>query len=138
MAKQRRQLAGTTPTTVRVAENVGSALGKVMAKVDAWLAQRQEIARELREVADRLMAGENPFGPAVTTPSMLAEEVVKREGAPGLKRRRTMSPEARARIAAAQRARWAKQRGESGSTAKGTQAKAKKAKKSGGGSAGAA
>jgi hypothetical protein len=107
-----------------------------MAKVDAWLTQRQEIARELRAVADRLMAGENPFATAVTTPSMLAREVVKREGTGGLKRRRTMSAEARARISAAQRARWAKQRGESAGAGKGTQQKAKKAKKSSGTSTG--
>jgi hypothetical protein len=107
-----------------------------MAKVDAWMAQRAEIARELREAADRIMAGENPFRPRVTTPSMLAKEVARRGGTarrgrpPGSGRkaaappagssdapapqsatgRRTMSPEARERIAAAQRKRWAKVR----------------------------
>jgi hypothetical protein len=81
-------------------------LGKVAAKVDAWMSQREEIARELREVADSVMAGKNPFGESVTTPSMLATELVG--GKP--RKRRTMSAAAREKIAAAQRARWARQK----------------------------
>jgi hypothetical protein len=92
---------------MKAAESIGTALGTVVAKVNAWVAQREELARELREVADRLMAGENPFGERVTTPSMLKKEVEERNTA-GRKRRFTMSPEARARIAEAQRRRWAK------------------------------
>lgn len=136
MAKRRGRPPGSGKSAATdTAENIGSALGTVMAKVDAWMAQRAEIARELRQAADRIMAGENPFGERVTTPSMLAKEVVKREGQGGLARKRrkmsaaalppppgsseapapgtgkrTMSEEARARIAAAQRKRWAKVR----------------------------
>ena len=96
-----------------------------MAKVDAWLAQREEIARELREVADRLMAGENPFPRKVTTPSMIAKEVAAANAPVGpTGRKRTMSPEARAKIAAAQKARWARQKGQAGG---GSAKKAKKA-----------
>ena len=133
MAKRRGRPPGSgTRSATETAENIGSALGSVMAKVDAWMAQRAEIARELREAADKIMAGENPFGQRVTTPSMLAKEVVKREGQGGLARKRpklspastagvvktgrpsgyTMSEEARARIAAAQKKRWAKYRKE--------------------------
>ena len=43
-----------------MADTVGSTLGSVMAKVDAWMAQREEIARELRAAADKIMSGENP------------------------------------------------------------------------------
>jgi hypothetical protein len=133
MAKRRGRPPGSGQTAAtETAENIGSVLGAVMAKVDAWMAQRAEIARELREAADKIMAGENPFGQRVTTPSMLAQQVVKREGQAGLARKRvktspaapaasmktgrpsgyTMSEEARARIAAAQRKRWAKYRKE--------------------------
>jgi hypothetical protein len=35
--------------------------GSLTAKVDAWMAQREEIARELRGAADKIMSGENPF-----------------------------------------------------------------------------
>ena len=38
---------------------MGAALGAVMAKVDTWMRQREELAGELRAVADKLMAGEN-------------------------------------------------------------------------------
>jgi hypothetical protein len=111
MAKRRGRSPGSGKRAVTgTAENIGSALGTVMAKVDAWMAQRAEIARELREVADKIMAGENPFGQGVTTPSMLAQEVVKREGPGAFARKRTMSAAARKRISEAQKARWAAQR----------------------------
>ena len=114
MAKKRRgRPPGSVnkPKTVVAAETIGSALGAVMAKVDTWLAQRQEIARELREVADKVMAGENPFAQRVTTPSMLAKEVAQINAPEGTRRRRRkMSAAAREKIAAAQRARWAKQK----------------------------
>jgi hypothetical protein len=112
LAKRRGRPPGSGKVTATgTAENIGSALGTVMAKVDAWMAQRAEIARELRQAADKIMAGENPFGQRATTPSMLAKEVVKREGPAGLARpRRTMSAAARKRISDAQKARWAKVR----------------------------
>jgi hypothetical protein len=113
MAKKRGRPPGSRKraAATATAESIGSALGAVMAKVDAWMAQRAEIARELRQAADRIMAGENPFGQRVTTPSMLAKEVVRREGPVGLKRkRRKMSAAARKAISEAQKARWAAQK----------------------------
>jgi hypothetical protein len=100
MAKKRGRRAGTGKVVV-AAETIGAALGAVMAKVDAWMAQREEIAKELRAAADRIMSGESPFP--------------RREGGGGVvraakARKRRMSAEARAKIAAAQRARWAKQK----------------------------
>lgn len=124
MAKRRGRPPGSGKVAL-TAGSVGAALGSVMAKVDAWIGQREEIARELRDVADKLMAGENPFGKRVTTPSMLAREVVRREGPSGIRKRRKMSPEARAKIAAAQRARWAKQKAGAGATGTSRPKKAK-------------
>jgi hypothetical protein len=103
---------------MKAAENIGSALGTVMARVDAWMSQRQEIAAELRRVADMVMAGENPLKKRVTTPSMLREEALTGKPARARRKKRTMSAEARAKIAAAQRARWAKQKAGGGGLAR--------------------
>ena len=92
-----------------------------MAKVDAWMAQREEIARELRQVADQMMSGASPYpwgrkkrlspqtSTAVGTPAS-----AESEGRTGrtARKKRTMSAEARAKISAAQKARWARQNAE--------------------------
>ena len=84
----------------RTAAGIGSALGRVAAKVDALKRQRSEIGAEIRQVigaAQRMLAdlgGESPRGRS-------------RKGAP---RKRQLSAEARERIAEAQRRRWAKVR----------------------------
>jgi hypothetical protein len=87
------------PRLDAAAETIGGALGSVMAKVDAWMAQREEIARELRAAADRVMTGESPF--PLRRPVGAARKATKARKRPAL------SKEARERIAAAQRARWA-------------------------------
>jgi hypothetical protein len=83
-----------------------------MAKVDAWMAQREEIARELRRVADQMMSGASPYPwgrkKVATTPAGGGGEVARARKA---RKRRTMSAEARAKISAAQKARWARQNG---------------------------
>ena len=104
MAKTRKRAPGRKATAA--AQNIGAALGSVVAKVNAWMAQREELARELRNAADRIMAGENPFGSRVTTPSMLKKELEAR-GRGGRRKRLTMSA-AKARIAKAGRTRRAK------------------------------
>ena len=101
MAKKKRgrpRGSVNRPRIEAAAETIGGALGAVMAKVDAWMAQREEIAKELRAAADRVMSGESPFP--------------RRQAAAGgvkakAKKRPALSKEARERIAAAQRARWA-------------------------------
>jgi hypothetical protein len=104
------------------AETVGSTLGSVMAKVDAWMAQREEIARELRAAADSIMSGENPFR------GQAAKAVAA--AAPAERKKPVMSAAARKRISDAQKARWAKQKAEAaGETSKAKSAK--KARKSG-------
>ena len=102
MAKKKRgrpRGSVNKPRLDAAAETIGSALGLVMAKVDAWMAQREEIARELRAAADRVMAGERPFP--------LRRQAGAATGKRKAKKRPTLSQEARERIAAAQRARWA-------------------------------
>ena len=80
-------------------------MGRVMAKVDAWMEQRQEIANELRAAADKIMSGESPF-------PRRRGAVSAKAGAPAGKRRRRrkMSAAARKRISEAVKARWAKQK----------------------------
>jgi len=89
------------------AETVGTTLGGVMAKIDAWMAQRQEIANELRAAADKIMTGESPWR------WPLSASARKRPVEPMGKgtKRRPMSAAARKRISEAQKARWAKQKG---------------------------
>ena len=102
MAKKRRgrpRGSVNKPKLEAAAETIGGALGAVMAKVDAWMAQREEIARELRAAADRVMSGERPFP--------FRRQTVAAAGKGKAKKRPSLSPEARERIAAAQRARWA-------------------------------
>ena len=69
------------------AADLGKFLGGVQSKATSWLQQRKDIADQLTQIRDtanqylQQLAG----GPRVTTPSMLAKEVAKREAktAPG-------------------------------------------------------
>jgi hypothetical protein len=99
------------------AEDLGRMLGQAQNKAESWLGQRKAIADHLiglRDTATQLLAqlgvsdaprrGRRPGRPAASA---------QRTGSAstkGRKKKRTMSAEARARIAAAQRARWAKQK----------------------------
>ena len=107
MAKKKRRgrPPGSKNRVVKGAETVGGALGGVMAKVDAWMAQREEIAHELRNAADKIMSGENPFGWRAQ-----GWESSGLRATTGRRKRRTMSAAARKAIGDAQRARWAKQK----------------------------
>ena len=116
------------------AADLGRFLGGVQGKAASWLQQRKDIAQQLTQIRDtannylQQLSG----GQGVTTPSMLAKEVARRGRPPGSKsakkaaaaaspapegavaaapaKKRFMSAEARARIAEAQRKRWAKVR----------------------------
>lgn len=94
------------------AEDLGRLLGHAQNKAESWLGQRKEIAAhltELRDAANRLLGQlgvEDEPTRARSTP---------RVGGPGrprktARKKRVLSADARARIAAAQRARWAKQK----------------------------
>ena len=79
------------------AENIGSALGRVAARLDSWKNQRTEIAAELNRVvaaAQRMLSHLEPDG--MPAPAAAAK-----------KAKRTLSAAARARISAAQKKRWA-------------------------------
>jgi len=98
------------------AEDLGRLLGQAQHKAASWLDQRNAIADHLigvRDTASRLLAqlgvqesGRSASGPASTLP---AAQRTGRRSAAG-KKKRVMSAEARARISAAQRARWARQK----------------------------
>ena len=100
MAKTR----GRKTTLDSVAIAAGSALGRLAARIDSLTKQREAITTEIQRYARQaegalkgLAAGKNPFaGPAA------------KKAAP--RKRRTMSAAARRKIAAAQKARWARAR----------------------------
>jgi hypothetical protein len=104
------------------AEELGRLLGNAEAKAKGWLGQREQIAKTLagiRDSASSLLQQLTGGGAAMAVAVRRG-----RRGRPpgsGVKRgpgrppgsgrkRRTMSAEARAKIAAAQKARWAKQK----------------------------
>jgi len=101
------------------AEDLGKLLGQAQNKAENWLGQRKAIAANLvglRDTATRLLAqlgvsdGGSPAAKRGRKPAASAPER-RGPGRPrGARKKRTMSTEARAKIAAAQRARWAKQK----------------------------
>ena len=114
------QSAGITMTAAaearleNFADDLGSLLGQAQNKAESWLGQRKSIAEQLmgvRDTAARLLA---QLGVA-DAPKTRGAKKAAGPGRPaakktGVKKRRTMSAEARAKIAAAQRLRWAKQK----------------------------
>jgi hypothetical protein len=97
------------------AEDLGHLLGEARTKADSWLSQRESIVKHLEGVRDtatqllqqlgRSAASAAPAAPAV--PVRRGGRPAKAEAAPPKRKRFTMSAEAREKIAAAQRARWA-------------------------------
>ena len=97
------------------AEELGKLLGSAEAKAKSWLGQRQQISKSLegiRDSATALLA--QLSGQTQPRASRSRGRVLSRtqRGGPGRPKRRKISAEGRARIAAAQRARWAKIRSE--------------------------
>jgi hypothetical protein len=114
------------------AEDLGRVLGTARAKADSWLGQRQAIVKQLtqlrdeassllnqlgeqaaaagqrgRRVADSFVAGYQKRGPGRPKGSKNRKGIII---VSGKRRRRKMSKAARAKISAAQKARWAKQK----------------------------
>ena len=134
MAKRARQSAGaaggspdsaaaTATTEERLgdfAEDLGRFLGSTQAKASAWLDQRKKLLDSLVKVRDTAShyieqlggptaarrAPGRPRGPQAAAAAGAAGRTKTATG----KKKRTMSAEARAKIGAAQRARWARQR----------------------------
>lgn len=101
MAK-RKAKRSTLATSAAV--SVGTALGKIANRVDSWLAQRDDIAQDLNDVIGRAQTMLSSLG----TGSAGVRKQVAGAAKAVKKGRRKMSKEAREKIAAAQRARWAK------------------------------
>jgi hypothetical protein len=97
------------------AEDLGHLLGQAQNKAQNWLGQRKAIADHLvgvRDTATRLLAQLGiADAPAPARRGRPAGSGVTAGGPVRVvKKKRVMSPEAREKIAAAQRARWAKQK----------------------------
>ena len=111
------------------AEDLGRVLGTAQTKASAWLDQRKSIAEQLqqiRDTADRYLnqlagagasvvakarRGRPPGGGAKRGPGRPRGSAAPAEAVTaGRKKKRTMSPEARAKISAAQVKRWARQK----------------------------
>jgi hypothetical protein len=115
------------------AEDLGKLLGTAQAKASSWLEQRKSIADQLTQIRDtaneylQRLSGEAASVAAAVRrgarrgrpPGSKNKTAGARKGKPGRppgsgKKKGGMSPEGRARIAAAQKARWAKLKAERG------------------------
>jgi hypothetical protein len=102
------------------AEDLGRILGTARSKADSWLGQRQAIVKQLTQLRDEASNLLSQLGHG-------AERVIRRgrpagsgsvakrgpgrpKGSVKVRARRTMSAAARAKISAAQKLRWAKQK----------------------------
>jgi hypothetical protein len=94
------------------AEDLGSLLGTAQGKAESWLAQRKEIVKnltQLRDTASRLLVDMGHQAERVVRRGRKPAEEIEYAPAPKSKRqRRKLSAKARAAIATAQKARWAK------------------------------
>jgi hypothetical protein len=99
-------------TLVDFAADLGRFLGTVQNRATGWLDQRKKIAEQLTQIRDtandylRQLTGTGSV-PATVRRGRPAGQS---SGAGRGRKKRTMSPEARERIAEAQRRRWAKHR----------------------------
>ncbi len=101
------------------AEELGKLLGTAKAKAEGWLGQRTQIAKSLeriRDTASKLLSDLGHQAQRIArkgrTVGAARRSPVQRSasGGPPLKRRK-MSAAARAKISAAQKARWARLKG---------------------------
>ena len=114
------------------AEDLGRILGTARAKADSWLGQRQAIVKQLTQLRDEASTLLNQLGEQAVAAGQRGRRVAgsfvagyqkRGPGRPkgsknrrgiiivsGKRRRRKMSAAARAKISAAQKRRWAKQK----------------------------
>ena len=95
------------------AEDLGRLLGTAAAKADKWMAQRQTIVKQLTDVRDTASKLIEDLGQRAQAGVRNLGVVNRLQGslvAPVVRKRRKMSKAARAKISAAQKARWAKQK----------------------------
>ena|SRR6185503_9917851 len=118
MAKRPDTVSATEHRIEEFAEDLGRLLGTARAKAEGWLGQRQQISKHLTDIRDTASK-------LLTDLGHEAQRVVRRRRSLGVlkrgpgrpkgstnqpRKRRTMSAAARAKISAAQKARWARQR----------------------------
>jgi hypothetical protein len=94
------------------AEDLGRMLGTARAKADSWLGQREQIVKALEVVRETAGGLLRQLGQATALAAKRGRRASLKRG-PGRPKgsrrtRRPLSAEARERIAAAQRARWAR------------------------------
>ena len=101
------------------AEELGKLLGTAKAKAEGWLGQRTQIAKSLegiRDTASKLLSDLGHQAQRIArkgrrTVGAARRSAAKRNASSGpLPKRRKMSAAARAKISAAQKARWARLR----------------------------
>ena len=102
------------------AEDLGNLLGQARNKAEDWLGQKQAIVKQLTQLRDEATKLLSELGhnvakisfPRRGRPVGSTNAVKRGRGGPKgfVKRRRKMSAAARAKISAAQKARWAKQK----------------------------
>jgi hypothetical protein len=122
MAKPQGTIAATEHRIEDFAEDLGKMLGHARSKAEGWLGQRDAIVKnltQLRDEATKLLAQlGHDAGTAAQRgirilrgrrPATRALVVNKLREAP-VRKRRKMSKAARAKISAAQKLRWAKQK----------------------------
>jgi hypothetical protein len=114
-ARTRRRVAAAESRLEGFAEDLGKLLGQAQSKAEGWLGQRKAIAEQLtnlRDAANGLLqqlgvgGGRRPGRPR----KPVADDGSGKVTVSRKLKKRTMSAEARAKISAAQKARWAKQK----------------------------
>ena len=98
------------------AEDLGRVLGTAKAKAEGWLSQRTQIAKTLESIRDTASKLLMDLGQHAQRVARRARPVRRPKRGPGkrkdsalpVRKRRKMSASARAKISAAQKARWAK------------------------------
>jgi len=113
--------SGVEATVVGFAEDLGKILGTAQTRAEGWLNQRKAIATQLAQIRD---AANQYLQQLAEGGANIAAAVRGRKGRPPgsknkrgpgrpagtVRKKRTMSAEAREKIAEAQRKRWAKQK----------------------------
>jgi hypothetical protein len=122
LAKRQSNIAVAEHKIEEFADDLGKMLGHARSKAEGWLGQRQSIVRSLVQLRDEATTLLRQLGHDATTSAARGVSLLR--GRPPadrallsnkvrespVRKRRKMSRAARAKISAAQRARWAKQK----------------------------
>ena len=117
MAKTPEGVSAAEHKIEEFAEDLGRLLGTAQAKAEGWLGQRQQIAKTLGGIRDTATNLLSQLGPQATVslgrrqgrpPGSTHKTTVSVTNKARGTQKRVMSAAARAKISAAQKARWAK------------------------------